>query len=1107
MLLVVLRIWQLSVYQYEEKFQETLKPQQKIFLQQANRGCIYDRFGIPLAENQIHYQAGVFYSPIRKIPSVSWKRDEQGKKIRSYPRREYVEKLSHVLSNILQIDAHRIEDLIHAKASIRFDAPFILKDGVSEKDYHMLRALEAQWPGLYAGMQSRRHYPRGKVGGAVVGYMGAINQAEYEAINQEKYNLEQFLEQWQMGHFPPLPLKMKSVAEVRQRLKEIKARCYSVYDWVGKSGAEAFFNESLRGFHGKSYYSSDAKSQFLKPLAFSQKSFSGKKLSLTLSAELQQHAEELLIENERIRRSIYINPTNGAFSYQKEPWIKGGAIVVMDPNNGEVLTLASCPRFDPNDFIFSGDDLEKKHKRSQIVKWLESEEFVSNVWDQQVDLTKEIFDRHQGKVVESEFTLTWDFFLNLVVPQNCPVKTALGHIHHLKGALELQDAFEKVFVMSQSSRAFDLLKVLYKEPEHRPYPSSKTPKRILQGIEDRLQEHPEELLECKKVLDSYLSDVPSNYDKLLVIDLCRLNVNSELVSLELRQHLSEISLSDHRRYEGAYCTLENTVREMSQKLFSECSFRFWRKQHQKSFLKEKRRLEQQEGVYAKPFIDYLDKEEKKQFDLFWQENKSLFLSAFLTGKMDLMADPKLAPYLNYFMLWAKEVQHGAHFSASWHRAYQEIKTLFEKLPPDAISPYLKTLRNFDQLTRPLWGKYRKVSGKKPTEKDLAKSFYPQYGFSYSRSYAYSQATPQGSLFKLVTAYEALRQKQSSQGKVQNPLTIIDDLHMSADRQKWNVGYFSSGEPISQYYKGGRLARSHRRGIGKIDLADALAVSSNCYFGILANDSLKHPEDLNRAAKLFSYGAKTGIDLPGEIAGKLPKDLGYNQTGLYSYSIGQHTFVATPLQATLMLSALANQGKVFKPQIVKSLEGVGLHRVGISAEEKRSYDFKDMLANIGIDFPLFTCKERGEAKLTQNFGSQVKRDLQISPQIQNYLFKSMHQIVNGKLGTASPNRVRNYSSGHPVYQAYQELKNQMIGKTSSAEIREAVDLDLKHGVNTYKHVWFGSIIFEEDIQEGQWPKPELVVMVYLRYGDFGREAAPLAASVAKKWREIKKKHEN
>ena len=118
MLLVTFRIWQLCVIDHESKVQEALKPQQKIFVQAANRGGIYDRFGLPLAVNKIQYQAGVFYSPIRQIPSISWSRNAKGKRVKKRPRREYIEKLSIKLSEILHIDVNRIEDLIHAKASI-----------------------------------------------------------------------------------------------------------------------------------------------------------------------------------------------------------------------------------------------------------------------------------------------------------------------------------------------------------------------------------------------------------------------------------------------------------------------------------------------------------------------------------------------------------------------------------------------------------------------------------------------------------------------------------------------------------------------------------------------------------------------------------------------------------------------------------------------------------------------------------------------------------------------------------------------------------------------------------------------------------------------------
>ena len=47
--------------------------------------------------------------------------------------------------------------------------------------------------------------------------------------------------------------------------------------------------------------------------------------------------------------------------------------MALDPNNGEVIALASYPRFDPNDFIQSGrseDDWEKRN-RNRIFIYIE----------------------------------------------------------------------------------------------------------------------------------------------------------------------------------------------------------------------------------------------------------------------------------------------------------------------------------------------------------------------------------------------------------------------------------------------------------------------------------------------------------------------------------------------------------------------------------------------------------------------------------------------------------------------------------------------------------------------------------------------------------------
>ena len=106
--------------------------------------------------------------------------------------------------------------------------------------------------------------------------------------------------------------------------------------------------------------------------------------------------------------------------------------------------------------------------------------------------------------------------------------------------------------------------------------------------------------------------------------------------------------------------------------------------------------------------------------------------------------------------------------------------------------------------------------------------------------------------------------------------------------------------------------------------------------------------------------------------------------------------------------------------------------------------------------------------------------------------------------------RLYSKNPEAIRHFTELKEQLFGKTSTSESVEMIDLDRLEGKNIYTHVWFGSIAFEEKdhtamLLKDEFGKPELVVVVYLKYGSYGKEAAPLAAQIVKKWREIKKAH--
>lgn len=79
---------------------------------------------------------------------------------------------------------------------------------------------------------------------------------------------------------------------------------------------------------------------------------------------------------------------------------------------------------------------------------------------------------------------------------------------------------------------------------------------------------------------------------------------------------------------------------------------------------------------------------------------------------------------------------------------------------------------------------------------------------------------------------------------------------------------------------------------------------------------------------FNFGAKTGIDLPGEKAGNVPTPAWKQKVqhdrwylgDTYNLSIGQGSFLITPLQLTSAITSIANGGTIFQPKLVKSVIG-------------------------------------------------------------------------------------------------------------------------------------------------------------------------------------------
>jgi len=1113
MLLILIRIWHLSMIQYDQKWEESQKPQRKTIIEPAIRGSIRDRFNLPLAINKMTYQATILYSQLRDIPAVTWQKDRAGQRTKVFKRKEYIHQLSDLLSRELHLDAERVEDLIHAKASYYSQLPFVLKDDLTEREYYRLNILEKQWPGLHVRHLPKRHYPRGRVAADIIGYLGAINRAEYEHILHEMKALEEFIQAREKG--VELTEKQERL-QARRRLKDLQAKAYTIHDYVGKTGIEGMYEEALRGFYGRKNFYTDSKGNVLGELPGSRPSLSGDRILLSLSSELQEYAEELLTQNEEVRvvRKSRLGAVKETVIAQKQPWIKGGAIVVMEPTTGEILTLASYPRFDPNDFILGGDREQQKEKKRNIHRWFENEVYLAHLWNQQQPLERERYDLSKHMFYDERSLLSWKKYLDLILPTEGRLRQRIDCIKTLKEAIEIQRQAGLLRTLFPEEDLYMLFNSLYIGKEHQPHGPLLT-----QGEKERLsikiEENQEAIQKIKKQLDPYLNDIPHHYDKVLLIDLCRLAVAEERFSLPLLQEVGEKTLENYHDQTGSLVTLLAIVKETAKGLYHDLDFKPWREREEKDFLKAKRAQEKSAHAYPKPYLDYLDQQENVFFQEFWKMHCWNCLCAFLKGEKMFIAH-ELSPYLAHFGDWHKNIQKGGNGSVAWNRSYRTLQEAVKDLPWELAIDYLKTMRPYEELTRPLWGRYRLRRGGILLEKDLAAAFYPVYGFGYGRSHAYRQATIQGSIFKLVTAYEALVQRFQKMGRRilsphdLNPLIIIDQVFHQGGVSY--VGYTEEGKPIPQLYKGGRLPRSlaHRHN-GRVDLLRALEVSSNPYFSLLAGECLDSPEDLSKAAHLFGYGSRTGIDLPGEIGGNVPHDLATNRTGLYAMAIGQHALVVTPLQTALMLAVIANGGKLLKPKLVKLIAG----RQPTTAESLPSFLYQEALASVGIDFPLFSSAlpkhQQGLVNLTP---TEVRREIFMPDVIRQILLKGLRAATQRTHQENLTQLTRLYRQYPDAIRHLSELKDQLFGKTSTSESVENIDLDLQEGTNMYTHVWFSSILLEEKNEKNQallllkdeFGEPELVIVVYLRYGGYGKEAAPLAAQIVKKWRALKEKYQ-
>lgn len=182
------------------------------------------------------------------------------------------------------------------RPAIKHSSLVRLMDRASRSIAFALAEQRPNLPGVSVVTEMQRRYPNGAIGSHFLGYLGQISPEEFQDLQAEGYSS----------------------------------------DWlIGKMGLEKNYDSILRGEHGGMRIEVDASGRSIKILD-RKETVLGYQLKTTIDLKIQKAAEDALAETG-----------------------KSGAVVAVDPENGEILAYASAPSFDPNSFLYTrGEQVE-----------------------------------------------------------------------------------------------------------------------------------------------------------------------------------------------------------------------------------------------------------------------------------------------------------------------------------------------------------------------------------------------------------------------------------------------------------------------------------------------------------------------------------------------------------------------------------------------------------------------------------------------------------------------------------------------------------------------------------------------------------------------------
>ncbi len=287
LLLLVLfsNIYSLQVDSFEKYQTRSNSNRIKLLPVATNRGLIYDRNGVILADNKPVYSLTVIPEDVDNL-----------------------EANIQAISKLLDISTDRQNKFFKAVKRKRRFKHIELKPRLSEQQVALFSVNQHKFPGIFVDARLKRYYPFSELTTHTLGYVARINRKDADKLEQQG-----------------------------------KSENYAATHNIGKLGIEKYYEEILHGTIGHQEVEINNQGRIIRTLNYTPP-IQGKDLTLTLDIELQMIAKRAL--SGKRGAVVAMNPrTGGILAMYSNPSYNGNLFVhgISSKNYQKLLSSKDLP--------------------------------------------------------------------------------------------------------------------------------------------------------------------------------------------------------------------------------------------------------------------------------------------------------------------------------------------------------------------------------------------------------------------------------------------------------------------------------------------------------------------------------------------------------------------------------------------------------------------------------------------------------------------------------------------------------------------------------------------------------------------------------------------